>query len=336
MMSRALAEIWPEDDATWTEASWMLSTTLRRFATISFRLRPSVPTSSSPSASIFTSRSPFATCSEASGHRLERPSQRPASAQPTAEPTAHQHERRAAAPRQSRRRCTARSARWLIATSTPPFTDSAAAGAAPSSSPSAVPPPEVVTGARNSSTGSPSVGETVASPRAPTPASWAGRGSPCRSGRATSPLASRIMAPTTSEASPVPPGAHGALEELREQRLVLGQDTVLGVEGEVARDVAAALDDLVADHRLAGDQVVERRRRRPPPGRCPASSPSIFVRIDLVLMAILVTPARPRPLPRTTRAPVGAVLAARSSLASSRSRSTRMMRRSSSLATPRM
>ena len=130
MMSRALAEIWPEDEATWTEASWMLSTTLRRFATISFRLRPSVPTSSSPSASIFTSRSPFATCSDASAIACSGPSQRPASAQPTAEPRPTSTSASSSASN-SRRRCTARSARWLIATSTPPFTDSGGGGRRP-------------------------------------------------------------------------------------------------------------------------------------------------------------------------------------------------------------
>ena len=46
MMSRALAEIWPAEEATCTEASWMLSTTLRRLPTISLRLRPRVPISS--------------------------------------------------------------------------------------------------------------------------------------------------------------------------------------------------------------------------------------------------------------------------------------------------
>ena len=204
MISLALAEIWPEEEATCTDASWMLSTTLRRFATIAFRLRPSVPTSSSPCASMFTTRSPLATCSEASAIACSGRSQRPASAQPTADPSPTR-----TTPSKSasirRRRCTARSARWLIATSTPPFTASAAPAAAAAAVSSPSPPPlDVVTGARNSSTGSPS----VVDPSRSSSLAAGSRGSSrialpvCASG---SPLASRIMAPTTSEASPVPP-----------------------------------------------------------------------------------------------------------------------------------
>ena len=65
LMRRALAEIWPAEEATWTEASWMLSAMFRRLPTISLRLRPRVPTSSSESVSILTVRSPLATASEA-------------------------------------------------------------------------------------------------------------------------------------------------------------------------------------------------------------------------------------------------------------------------------
>ncbi len=206
MMSRALAEIWPAEEATWTEASWMLSTTRRRLPTISLRLRPRVPTSSSPWASTWTTRSPFATCSEASAMAWSGRSQRPARPQPAAEPRATMKRPRRSAST-SRRRCTARSAVWLIATSTPPFTASVrVAGAAPSSSPIAEPPLELVTGARKSSTRSPSVVNASRS-------SVAAGGAPGRSRMAlpvwarTAPFASRIIAPTTSERSPSAPAA---------------------------------------------------------------------------------------------------------------------------------
>ena len=81
------------------------------------------------------------------------------------------------------------------------------AGAAPSSSPIAEPPLELVTGARNSSTGSPSV--VIASR-----SSSAAGGAPGRSRMALpvwarmAPFASRIIAPTTSERSPSPPAAN--------------------------------------------------------------------------------------------------------------------------------
>ena len=128
MMSRALAEIWPAEEATCTEASWMLSTTLRRFATISLRLRPRVPISSSLCGLEVDHEVALGDRSEASAIVCRGLSQRPASAQPQREAEADQHEPRAAAPRRARRRCTARSAVWLIATSTPPFTASVRAG----------------------------------------------------------------------------------------------------------------------------------------------------------------------------------------------------------------
>ena len=151
-------------------------------------------------------RSPLATCSEARAIVCRGLSQRPITAQPIAKP------RPITTPASSvasttRRRCTARSAVWLIATSTPPLIASPLlAGAAPSSSPIAEPPLELVTGARKSSTASPSV---VSASRS----SSAAGGAPGRSRMGLpvwarmAPFASRIIAPTTSERSPSPPGA---------------------------------------------------------------------------------------------------------------------------------
>src|SRR5206468_10997457 len=61
LISFALAEICPAEDATCTEASWMLSTTRRRLATISWRLRASTPISSAESILSVSVRSPLAT-----------------------------------------------------------------------------------------------------------------------------------------------------------------------------------------------------------------------------------------------------------------------------------
>ena len=206
MMSRAFAEISPAEEATCTEASWMLSTTRRRLPTISLRLRPRVPTSSSLWASRLTMRSPLATEPEARTMFCSGLSQRPITAQPSAKPTPITS---AASSRAStiRRRCTSRRVALEMATSTPPFTDSVtAAGAAPSSSLIPEPPLELVTGARKSSTGSPSVVNASRSSRAA--AGAPGRSRIDRPAWArTAPLASRIMAPTTSERSPSPPAS---------------------------------------------------------------------------------------------------------------------------------
>ena len=153
LMRRALAEIWPAEEATCTDASWMLSATRRRFATISLRLRPRVPISSRALRLDVHGQ-------VALGHRLrgERPSTAAAAAsgrrepasRPSPTPTRASASRTASTTRRRRRRL---SAVWLIATSTPPFTVSART--APAAVPSS-PPVAAVTGARKSSTGSPS------------------------------------------------------------------------------------------------------------------------------------------------------------------------------------
>jgi hypothetical protein len=200
-MRRALAEISPAEEATCTEASWMSSAIFRRWTTISSRLRPRVPTSSSPPATIWTVRSPLATASEAWAIVCSGRSHRPERAQPAAEPTATRTSPRSRASK--KRRCrSSPSAAWLIATSTPPFTASGRGETPPPRSSDAAPPPPVVTGARNSSTGSPSVVVASISSRS----SGGPAGSfrmPLPTSARTSPLASRIIAPTTSE----PPGA---------------------------------------------------------------------------------------------------------------------------------
>ena len=62
VMSLALAEISPAELATWTDASWMLSTILRRLITIWSRLWARAPISSSPARMLRLSvRLPLAT-----------------------------------------------------------------------------------------------------------------------------------------------------------------------------------------------------------------------------------------------------------------------------------
>jgi hypothetical protein len=89
-------------------------------------------------------------------------------------------------------------------------------------------------------------------------------GSAAGRSRIAAPVWARAASPRVADHRPHHVGAlahpargHRALEELLEQRLVLGENAVLGVEGEVARDVPPPLDDLVAQDGLAGDEVVD-------------------------------------------------------------------------------
>ena len=152
----------------------------------------------------------------------------------------------------------------LIATSTPPFCSSAArarAVARPSSAAMSS-PPAVVTGARKRMIGSPpSVKVSISVRRGR-------RESAGRSLTATprwariAPLASRIIAPTTSAVCDAPsvPADSAPVEELVQQRLVLGEDAVLRVVGEVLRDVAAALHHLLAQELPVHHELEGRRR----------------------------------------------------------------------------
>jgi hypothetical protein len=53
-------------------------------------------------------------------------------------------------------------------------------------------------------------------------------------------------------------GGERALQELGQERLVLGEDAVFAVVGEVLGDVAAALDHLLAQQRAAHEQLEAR------------------------------------------------------------------------------
>ena len=154
-------------------------------------------------------------------------------------------------------RCGLQLAFLLMATSTPPLRSSRAAGDPVQAGlrGGVARPSAVVTGARKRRISSPLSVDRVAPLRA------AGRlGRQVPHARAVGgehvPLASRIMAPTTSEPS-LDAGGERAFEELGEQGLVFGEHAVFGVVGQVVRDVVPALDHLVAQHPAAAHVGVD-------------------------------------------------------------------------------
>ena len=115
MMSLALAEICPAEEATCTEASWMLSTMRRRLTTMSLRLFPRVASSSSLPTVMLSVRSPLVTAWETSTMCWMGRNQRPITYQPPRAPRATRKTPRSEVSTK-RRRCWAFISLLLIAT----------------------------------------------------------------------------------------------------------------------------------------------------------------------------------------------------------------------------
>ena len=199
------------------------------------------------------------------------------------------------------------------------------------------PPLALVTGARNSSTRSPSAVLAVAllDRRRRLARQVAQRAAGLREHLALG-VADQRARPRRTPAC-APPAFTAPSRNCSSSGLSSVRTPYLALKARLLGDVAPALRDLVAQHLVAGD-AGRRRTAITVTASCDAGEQhSSLVRIDLVLIAI-GTPLRDAVRPPRWRVPLAAGEdgEAFSSCASRRSRSTRMISRSSSLATPRM